>query len=320
MKITELYEKGREYLEGKKIDFMLKGVETEFVLENNEFVLEEYLFNQRAINSIGAVSTKTKILDVELDVPIIMSSMNAPIPSIREEGLLKTARALKVTGSMMWVGSPAPKNMKELAETGVPLCQTVKPIGDRKKLEETLQAAVDAGFDWVGIEVDAGQCTKVIDKIMLQDCRPVTVKEIRGMKERLGVPFVLKGILSAWDAEKALESGADLIVVSNHGAHTIDYLPHPFQVIDEIHNVIRGKIPIIIDSGFRRGTDVLKGLAMGADAVGLGRPILWALAADGEEGVRSLITEMKNELIRVMTMTGVETPGTAHRGILFTET
>ena len=316
MKITELYDKGQKCLEEMKIDFMLKGVETEFVLENNKNVLKQYLFNQRAINTIGNVSTAAKILDVELKVPIIMSSMNAPIPSIRENGLVKVARALQETGAMMWTGSPVPRNMKELAATGVPLCQTVKPISDRKKLEDTLKEAVDAGFNWVGIEVDAGQCTKIIDKMMTKDCRPMSVEEIRGMKERLGVPFVLKGILSAWDAQKALDCGADLIVVSNHGAHTIDCLPHPFQVMEEINRVIDGRIPVIVDSGFRRGTDVLKGLAMGADAVGLGRPILWALAADGEEGVRSLITEMQAELIRAMTMTGVKSPSDAHPGIL----
>lgn len=316
MEITELYKKGRQYMDEKKIDFLMKGVETEFVLANNEFILEEYLFNQKAINTIGDISTGVTLLDIELQVPIIMSSMNAPIPSIREGGLLMAARALKDTGAMMWTGSPVPKNMKELAATGVPLCQTVKPIADRQKCEDSLKEAVDAGYKWVGIEVDAGQCTKVIDKMMTHGCTPMSVEEIREMKERVGAPFVLKGILSAWDAQKALEAEADLIVVSNHGAHTIDYLPHPFQVMDEIHRVIGGRIPIIVDSGFRRGTDVLKGLAMGADAVGLGRPILWALAADGEEGVRSLITEMRAELVRAMTMTGVEKPADAHPGIL----
>ena len=118
-------------------------------------------------------------------------------------------------------------------------------------------------------------------------------------------------------AERALEAGADLVVISNHGVHTLDYLPHPFEVMEEIISIVRGRASVVVDSGFRRGTDVLKGLAMGADAVGLGRPIIWALAANGEDGVRELIEGMKAELVRIMTMTGIEEPAQAHRGILY---
>ena len=126
----------------------------------------------------------------------------------------------------------------------------------------------------------------------------------------------MKGILSPWDAEKALEVGANVIVVSNHGAHTIDYLPHPLEVMDEIIKVVAKQIPIIVDGGFRRGTDVLKGLAFGAQAVGLGRPILYGLAAGDEEGVKTVISEIARELTRAMTMTGIKDPSSAHKGII----
>ena len=86
--------------------------------------------------------------------------------------------------------------------------------------------------------------------------------------------------------------------------------------MDEIVKVIAGQIPIIVDGGFRRGTDVLKGLAFGAQAVGVLRPILYGLVADGEEGVKAVITEMAAELKRTMTMTGVKDPNSAHKGII----
>ena len=144
----------------------------------------------------------------------------------------------------------------------------------------------------------------------------MSVDELKEIKRRISRPFILKGILSPWDAEKALEVGADVIVVSNHGAHTIDYLPHPLDVMDGIVKVIDGKVPIIMDGGFRRGSDILKGLAFGAQAIGLGRPILLALAADSENGVRTLITGLAENLRRYMIMTGVEIPADAHKGIL----
>jgi isopentenyl diphosphate isomerase/L-lactate dehydrogenase-like FMN-dependent dehydrogenase len=144
----------------------------------------------------------------------------------------------------------------------------------------------------------------------------MSVDELKEIKRKISRPFILKGILSPWDAQKALEAGADVIVVSNHGAHTIDYLPHPLDVMDGILEVVDGKVPIIMDGGFRRGSDVLKGLAFGAQAIGVGRPILLALAADSENGVRTLINELAESLRRYMIMTGVDSPADAHKEIL----
>ncbi|MFC1977345.1 alpha-hydroxy-acid oxidizing protein [Chloroflexota bacterium] len=315
MTLSEIYQNGAEILESTKLGFMLRGVETEFVLRNNEEIFQRYKFRQQAINSVEA-TTETKLLDVELKVPVIMSSITNPIPQIQENGLLKVARALKETGSLMCLGSRIPSNLKEVVEVGVPVVLTVKPYADRNRLMETISEAEEAGVTWVGIEVDAGMGTKIADRQMVKDCSPISVDEIKEIKQRISRPLVLKGILGAEDAERALEAGADVIVVSNHGAHTIDYLPHPLEVMDEIVGVVARQIPIIVDGGFRRGTDVLKALALGAQAVGLGRPILYGLAADGEEGVKTVIREIAGELSRTMTMTGVKNPASAHRGII----
>ncbi|MFC1910542.1 alpha-hydroxy-acid oxidizing protein [Chloroflexota bacterium] len=314
--LSEIYQKGAEIIISKNFGLFLRGVETEFILRNNEEIFKRYKFRQQAIGSSEA-TTRTRLLDVELEVPILMSSITAPIPQIQENGLLKVARALKETGSMMSLGTPLAPNLKELVEVGVPILQTVKPFADRDKVMQLISQAEEAGVTWVGVEVDGGQGTKVLDKSNIKDCAPMLVEELKEIKQRVSRPLVLKGILSPWDAEKALEAGADAIVVSNHGAHTVDYLPHPFEVMDEIVGVVAGKIPIIIDGGFRRGTDVLKGLAFGAQAVGLGRPILYGLAFAGEEGVKMVIREMAEELKRVMTMTGVQTPVDAQKGIIF---
>jgi (S)-2-hydroxy-acid oxidase len=248
-----------------------------------------------------------------------MSSISAPIPQIQENGLLKVARALKEAGSMMWTGSPMPANLRELVEVGVPLVQTFKPLADRDKLLKMISQAEAAGVTWVGVEIDAGQGTKILDKSMVTGCSPILLSELKEIKQMINRPLVLKGILSPWDADKALEAGADVIMVSNHGAHTIDYLPHPLEVMDEIVKIVAGQIPIIVDGGFRRGTDILKALAFGAQAVGIGRPILYGLAAAGQEGVKTVINEMAEELKRTMTMTGVRNPSSAHRGIILTK-
>jgi len=315
MTLSEIYQKGAEILASKKLGLNLRGVETEFVLKHNAEIFDRYLFLQQAIDSVEA-TTKTKLLDIELQAPIIMSSITAPIPQIQENGLLKVAKALKEVGSMMLTGSPMPANLKELIEVGIPLAQTFKPYADRNKLMKMIAEAEATGVTWVGIEIDAGAGTKILDKQMVTGCSPMSVSELKEIKQMISQPFILKGVLSPWDAEKALEAGANIIVVSNHGGHTIDYLPHPLEVLDDIVSVVAGQIPIIVDGGFRRGTNVLTGLAFGAQAVGVGRPILYGLAAGGEEGVKTVITEMAKELQRAMAMTGIRDPNSAHKGII----
>jgi isopentenyl diphosphate isomerase/L-lactate dehydrogenase-like FMN-dependent dehydrogenase len=177
----------------------------------------------------------------------------------------------------------------------------------------------EAGARWVGIEIDSGQGTKIRDRMMAANCTPLSSKELQEIRKKVSVPLILKGVLSETDALKSIDAGADGMVVSNHGAHTLDYLPHPLQVMEEIASAVEGKAVIIIDGGFRRGSDVLKGLAFGACLVGLGRPILYGLAAAGKQGVADVIAGITDELKRIMSMVGASEPARVDRGVLITE-
>jgi isopentenyl diphosphate isomerase/L-lactate dehydrogenase-like FMN-dependent dehydrogenase len=315
MTITEIYEKGKEIISQRNFSLLLDAVETGFVLENNRRVLERYTFRQKCIDAVEP-STRCHVLGVELATPVIMSAMTMPIPVIVEDGLMQVAEGLKAAGSLMWTGTPVPKNLKELTDTGVPVAATVKPFKDRKKMFQALEEIQRAGARWAGIEIDVGQGTKIKDQSIVSDCAPLSLAELKEARKNVSSPFILKGVLSEIDAVKSIEIGADGIVLSNHGAHTLDYLPHPFQVMDEIMEVARGKIVVMADGGFRRGSDVLKGLAFGASLIGLGRPILWALAAQGGEGVKSLIEQITAELSRIMRMVGAPDTGSVNRDIL----
>ena len=228
-----------------------------------------------------------------------------PIPSICEDGLVTLARGLQAAGSVMWTGTPVPTEVEPLVDTGVPLIANLrKPVKQRDKLYQDLDRLQEAGVRWIGVEVDAGQGTKVGDQIMAKDCQPLSLAELKDLRARIQDKMILKGILSGHDALLAVEAGADAIMVSNHGGHTIDYLPHPFQMAQEVLAAVDGRAPVWFDGGFRRGSDVLKGLALGGELVGLGRPLLYALAAGGEQGVVELIQAMGEELARNMIMVG----------------
>ena len=315
MELTEIYEKGEAALRAMDIGFLLDGVETEFVMVNNRRILDSFTLSQRCIGGVEA-TTACHVMGVDLSTPLIMSAMTMPIPAIADDGLMKVAEGLKAAGSLMWVGTPIPQNLKELAATGVPLVANVKPFQDRKKMFEALDDIQASGVQWIGVEIDAGQGTKIKDRQMARDCFPLSLEELKEIRKAVSLPLIFKGVLSRVDAKKSVEAGADGIVVSNHGAHTLDYLPHPFQVMDEIMEEVADNTVVVVDGGFRRGSDVLKGLAFGASLVGLGRPILFGLAADENNGVEELIGQITDELKRMMCMVGAADPGGVDRDIL----
>ena len=315
MDLTEIYRQGEEFFQTKEYGFLLGYVETGFVRDNDRRVIDSLTFRQKSIDAPD-VSTTCRVQGVDLSTPVIMSSMTMPIPAIADDALMQLARGLKAAGSLMWTGTPIPNNLAEIASTGVPLAANVKPFTDRDKVYATLDKVIEDGINWVGIEIDAGRGTKIVDREMGFDCTPFSFKEIEAIKKRVSVPLVCKGVLSVEDAKKCVDAGVDIIFVSNHGGHTLDYLPHPFQVMDGIMEIARGKAEIIVDGGIRRGSDVLKGLAFGASLVGLGRPILYALAAGGENGIIDLINGITRELARLMCMVGVREPVNVPKEIL----
>ncbi|XP_028752173.1 peroxisomal (S)-2-hydroxy-acid oxidase GLO4 isoform X1 [Neltuma alba] len=129
-------------------------------------------------------------------------------------------------------------------------------------------------------------------------------KDIAWLKSITNLPILIKGVLTGEDAIMAVEVGVAGIVVSNHGARQLDYSPATISVLEEVVRATKGKIPVLLDGGVRRGTDVFKALALGAQAVLVGRPAIYGLAAKGEGGVRQVIETLKTELELTMALAG----------------
>jgi len=130
------------------------------------------------------------------------------------------------------------------------------------------------------------------------------------------VPVLLKGILPADDAVKAVNGGAAGLIVSNHGGRYLDGVPATIEVLPEIVDAVGGKIPVLVDGGIRRGTDVLKALAIGAKAVLVGRPPLWGLGAFGDRGVQRVMEILRRELAWAMALSGRPTIASIDRSLV----
>lgn len=156
----------------------MDSVETEFDLTHDRQVLDRYTFRLQCIDAVAA-RTDCHVLEINHATPVIMSAVTSPIPAIHEDGFMEVAYGLKDAGSLMWLGSQTPKNLREIVETGVPVVANVRPFVDRKKMFQTIEEIQDAGVRWVGLQIDTGFGTKVRDRMVVEDCAPLSLKELK---------------------------------------------------------------------------------------------------------------------------------------------
>ena len=145
----------------------------------------------------------------------------------------------------------------------------------------------------------------------------VTWKDIDWLRSFSRVPILLKGVLNAADADQAVQEGVSGILVSNHGARNLDTVPATVDALPEIVDKVGGRVPILMDGGIRRGTDILKALALGASAVLIGRPYVYGLGAAGAEGVERVLNILRAELVMAMGLTGRMTIESIDRSVLW---
>lgn len=306
MKMAEANLKARDILKNYCLGegtSLRQGAETNFVGRFNLRYFERFGFKFRMIDSREA-STEITLFNRKFKTPILSGALSG-MADITDRPLMKVASGVKEGGSMMWVGIASSEQVKEVFETGSPAVRIVKPLKEIEAMMKELKEAEQGGAIAVGTDIDFFYGGKRGDRTFAPKAMaPKSVAELKKLVEATKLPFILKGVLSAQDAEKALEIGAGGIVVSNHGGAIIDYAAHPLEVLPEIKEVIRNRMPIFVDSGFRRGSDVMKALALGADAVLVGWLLVMGLAANGTQGVTEMIDILTAELRRIMSVTG----------------
>jgi PAS domain-containing protein len=194
----------------------------------------------------------------------------------------------------------------------------------KPEVEEYAKTAEDLGFAAVGITMDTVKPVKIGDEVPLstKDGKPrkghkSTPTDIEWMKRMVKVPVVVKGIMGADDARVAVASGADAVVVSNHGGRILDFNRSALEALPEVVDAVGGKVPVLLDSGIRSGGDIVKAMALGAKAVLTGRPVAWGVGAFGARGVERVFNIFAEEMQRVMVMTGVARAADISKMILF---
>lgn len=299
------------------------GLGTGTAFRNNLSALASLRLDMRLLHEADAPDTATQFLGQPLSIPV----MAAPIGGVsfnmgggmsEDDYILAKLKGCRAQGILGCTGDGVPPFIHEAAFAairavegqGIPF---IKPWED-KELFEKLEQAVDTGAPAVGMDIDAAGLIT-----LKQMGRPVGPKSPAIMKRiiaQVPVPFILKGIMTADQARIAVDVGAQVIVVSNHGGRVLDHAPGAAEVLPEIADAVRGQIAILADGGIRSGVDVLKMLALGADAVLIGRPFSIATIGGQSEGVGAYIEQIKTELQSAMVLTGCADLTAIHRDIL----
>jgi 4-hydroxymandelate oxidase len=260
----------------------------------------------------------TELLGTRVAFPILVAPW-AYQRLAHPDGELATARACADAGTIMVVSSTTVDYLEDVAAaSSAPKWWQLYLFTDRGVTTDMLHRAVAAGYGAVCFTVDLPvvgfrhrdtRNAFVMPLGLPEDDRVydpnISWSDIAWIRERAPLPLLVKGIMTAEDARIALDHGVDGIVVSNHGGRQLDGVAAGVTVLPEVVDAVGGRVPVLLDGGVRRGTDVLKSLALGASAVLVGRPTAWALAAAGHEGVAAVLQILRDELDNAMTLAGV---------------
>jgi isopentenyl diphosphate isomerase/L-lactate dehydrogenase-like FMN-dependent dehydrogenase len=300
--IGKLLDKGAEVLREKHIDFDGRA-ETASAVRFTRDYFDSLGFEIRMIDAVVAV-TDASFFGRPYAMPIMPAALSG-LDGVHGNGLVETAKGAVSARSMMWVGIGEESELDAVAQTCADLVKIIKPYRDEDLIFEKIKQAEKHGAVAVGMDTVFGFGGKKGDSLIRQELMsPKSVSDLRRYIAATHLPFVIKGILSTADAGKAAEAGAAAIVISSHSGSVLDYALPPLMVLPEIKALLPPDMTVFIDGGFRRGTDVFKALALGADGVLVGRAVICGLAADGAEGVHGILTGMNEELRRVMSVTG----------------
>ncbi|MGV3658899.1 MAG: alpha-hydroxy acid oxidase [Prosthecobacter sp.] len=349
--LTDYEPLARQHLGEHAWAYYSGGAADEITLRENRTAFDDLKLVPRVLRDMKGGNTRTTLLGQTLEYPVLL----APIAYHRmahEDGELATVLGASAMQAGMIVSTRASVMIEDIAaaaQTHLWFQLYVQP--DRGFTQELVRRAENAGYQALVLTVDA-PLTGIRNRLQRSGYRMregVEAVNLRGMRQpdlrpRMAgenvafgsllddaptwkdaewllsftkLPVLIKGILSPEDAEMAIERGFAGIIVSNHGGRVLDTTPPPIAVLPQIVEQAAGRVPVLMDGGVRRGTDVLKAVALGASAVLIGRPYLFALAVAGAVGVAHILNILRAEFEVAMGLTGCATVDQIQRSVLW---
>jgi len=317
-------------------DFYRGGSDDEVTLRTTRAAFERIRLRPRMLVDVNICDLHTSVLGIPVSMPVLIAP-TAYHCFAHPEGECATAEAAGAAGTLMVASTTSNRSLEEIAKAASgPLWFQLYTYGGFEGSEMLVKRAQAAGYCAIVLTVDLprvgrrerdvrnnfslpshlqeGNFTAVVP---MGDKRSIlTWDVIPWLRSITSLPIVLKGILTAEDAQLAVEHGVDGIIVSNHGGRQLDTTFSSIEALPEVVEAVAGRCEVYMDGGIRRGTDILKALALGARAILVGRPILWGLAVNGSAGVRRILEMLREELELAMVLSGRPTIASIDRSLV----
>jgi isopentenyl diphosphate isomerase/L-lactate dehydrogenase-like FMN-dependent dehydrogenase len=336
--LGELHQAARDRLDEGVWAFLDGGSGAEWTLRANRRAFDGWAFRPRMLQGSGPPNLDTTFLGLRLALPFLTAPFGAD-RLFHPDGQRAVVRAAEQAGAASIVPEAGSFGLEALAEQapGAARVFQLHALGDPENFLRLAGRAAKAGYAALCVTVDCptdgwreriralrfqldhtavsgnypaqgGAEAHLFGPMMRNDTPTWTWEGLAKTAARADLPFIAKGILTAADALAALEAGASAIYVSNHGGRQLDGAPASLTQLPEVVGAVARRVPILFDSGVRRGTDVLKALALGADVVILGRVVAYGLAAGGADGVTATLELLRDEIRTSLTLLGRTTP------------
>ncbi|MFC2045228.1 alpha-hydroxy acid oxidase [Chloroflexota bacterium] len=314
--ISEIYAKGKENLEKKGIkreippDSNLRAS-----MQANRRYLDSLFFETKYFDPVD-VDTSLTIFGVKLKTPVFCSAISR-LQQWTTADMVDITRGVGKAGSLIMYGIGGSDELQAAIDTGTPIVKIVKPYRRTELVYEKVRDAESRGCVAVGMDIDHSYGRLAGDRVEnTETFGPQSSSGLKQLISQTKLPFIIKGILSVQDAEKATQLGASAIVVSNKGRGALDFAIPNMIALPKIVDSVGYKLPVLIDTGFKTGNDTFKALAFGAKAVGFVSSMLLAQAAGGADYVELLINQLTAELHRTMSATGCPNLSAINRSII----
>jgi glycolate oxidase len=303
-------------------DYLTGAAETETTLKRNRLALDSLGFRPRVLRDVSAIDATSTLFGKKTRLPVVLAPIGS-IENLNPGGTAAVAKAAASFGVPLFVSSVAQPGLEATSEAA-PDSRRIYQLyvrGDDAWIDDYARRAAASGYEAFCFTVDTamyGRRERDIAKRYVVSGRRQVVAEmeryqaafgwdrLRRFKDKHKLPIILKGVANAEDAELACQLGVACVYVSNHGGRQLDHGRGTMEALPEVVAAVKRRVPVIVDGGFCRGSDVVKALALGADAVGIGRLYCYGLAAAGEAGVARLLELLEIEIRMCLALLGAK--------------
>jgi isopentenyl diphosphate isomerase/L-lactate dehydrogenase-like FMN-dependent dehydrogenase len=312
------------------------GAESETTLRRNRRAVDRLAIRQDVLVDVREIDLRTSLLGLPLSWPVAIAPMGGLV-LFHPEGDKEMGRGATQGDTLQFLSGAAGWSVEDVAKTSTgPKMFQLYHHGDRTWAAELLARVEASGYKSVVLTVDVQVYSRrerdIVHRYSPREAMKsapnprgpdpnyperLTWDDVAWLKKTTTLPIGLKGIMTVRDAKRAVEEGVDIIWVSNHGGRQLDHSQGSIDALPPIADAVAGRAAIIVDGGFTRGTAVLKGLALGATVVAIGRTVLWGLAADGAAGVACALDILRRELRTTMALAGQTSVKNLDRDLVF---